>query len=254
MTSEDLRVDEAVAGDPVEVIYRGAESPADEPDLGDDSVDVIRADIETTRVEMGGTLNELGDRLDPGRLMSQAKENVKDATIGRVEETARGMSEMVMETVRRNPVPAALAGIGLLMLWRNRSEAGQSSGGGPRLTDKVGDAASSVGENVSSAAGNVGQTVGDAASEVAFRGREAVGTVGSQLDQFMQAGPLAVAAVAAGAGALVGALVPSTQVEREKLAEPAQKVAGSVRDNVSTAMDKVEEQADQVQERVTTSS
>jgi len=253
MTSDDLRVDEAVAGDPVEVIYRGADSPADEPDLGDDSPEVIRADIETTRVEMGGTLNELGDRLDPGRLMSQAKENVKDATIGRVEETARGMSEMVMETVRRNPLPAALAGIGLLMLWRNRSEAGQSSGG-TRLTDKVGEAASSVGENVSSAAGNVGQTVGDAASEVAYRGREAVGTVGSQLDQFMQAGPLAVAAVAAGAGALVGALVPSTQVEREKLAEPAQKVAGSVRDNVSTAMDKVEEQADQVQERVTTSS
>ena len=220
---------------------------------GEDSPEVIRADIETTRVEMGGTLNELGDRLDPGRLMSQAKENVKDATIGRVEETARGMSEMVMETVRRNPVPAALAGIGLLMLWRNRSEAGQSSSG-TRLTEKVGGAASSVGENVSTAAGNVGQTVGDAASEVAYRGREAVDTVGSQLDQFMQAGPLAVAAVAAGAGALVGALVPSTPVEREKLAEPAQKVAGSVRDNVSTVMDKVEEQADQVQERVTTSS
>jgi len=159
----------------------------------------------------------------------------------------------VMETVRRNPVPAALAGIGLLMLWRNRSEAGQSSSG-TRLTEKVGGAASSVGENVSTAAGNVGQTVGDAASEVAYRGREAVDTVGSQLDQFMQAGPLAVAAVAAGAGALVGALVPSTPVEREKLAEPAQKVAGSVRDNVSTVMDKVEEQADQVQERVTTSS
>ena len=253
MTSEDLRVDEAVAGDPVEVIYRGAESPADEPDLGDDSVDVIRADIETTRVEMGGTLNELGDRLDPGRLMSQAKENVKDATIGRVEETARGISDMAMETVKRNPMPAALAGIGLLLMWRNRSQAGQGSSG-PSLGHKAGEAVSSVGENVTSAASNVGQTVGDAAGEVAYRGREAVGTVGSQLDQFMQAGPLAVAAVAAGAGALVGALVPSTHAEREKLAEPAQKVAGSVRDNVSTAMDKVEEQADQVQERVTSSS
>ena len=157
---------------------------------------------------------------------------------------------MVMETVKRNPVPAALAGIGLLILWRNRGRSGQSSTG-PSVTHKVGEAASSIGENVGSAASNVGQTVGDAAGEVAYRGREAVDTVGSQLDQFMQAGPLAVAAVAAGAGALVGALMPSTQVEREKLGEPAQKVAGTVRDNVSTAMDKVEEQADKVEQKVT---
>jgi len=99
----------------------------------------------------------------------------------------------------------------------------------------------------------VGQTIGDAASEVAYRGRDAVDSVGSQLDQFMQAGPLAVAAVAAGAGALVGALVPSSQAERKVLAEPAQKVAGSVRDDVSTAMDRVEEKVDDVQERVPTS-
>ena len=87
----------------------------------------IRADIEETRVEMGGTLRELGDRLDPGNLMNQAKENVREATIGRVEETAKGMSEMVMETIRRNPVPAAMAGAGLALLWMNRSN--ESQGG-----------------------------------------------------------------------------------------------------------------------------
>ena len=81
----------------------------------------IRADIEETREEMGGTLNELGDRLEPGHLMNQAKDNVRDATIGRVEETARGMSDMVMDTIKRNPIPAALAGAGLALLWINRS-------------------------------------------------------------------------------------------------------------------------------------
>ena len=50
----------------------------------------IRADIEDTRQEMGGTLNELGDRLEPGHLVQQVKENVREATIGRVEETTRG--------------------------------------------------------------------------------------------------------------------------------------------------------------------
>ena len=65
----------------------------------------IRAEIEEARVEMGGTLNELGDRLEPSHLMQQAKENVRDATIGRVEETARGTTDMVMETIKRNPDP-----------------------------------------------------------------------------------------------------------------------------------------------------
>ena len=89
----------------------------------------IRADIEGTRHEMGGTLNELGERLEPGHLVQQVKDNVHDATIGRVEETAKGVSEMVMETIKRNPIPAALAGAGLAMLWANRGK-GEP---GPRL-------------------------------------------------------------------------------------------------------------------------
>ena len=93
----------------------------EEPDAEEIEIAEIRADIEDTRAEMGGTLTELGDRLDPGNLMNEAKENVREATIGRVEETAKGMSDMVMETIKRNPIPAAMAGAGLALLWMNRS-------------------------------------------------------------------------------------------------------------------------------------
>ena len=106
-SAADLSVDDADAGSMTD------EEQADAAE--------IRAEIEQTREEMGGTLNELGDRLEPGHLMDQAKENVRDATIGRVEETARGMSDMVMDTIKRNPVPAAMAGAGLALLWMNRS-------------------------------------------------------------------------------------------------------------------------------------
>ena len=82
----------------------------------------IRADIEETREEMGGTLQELGDRLEPGYLVQQAKDNVRDATIGRVEETAKGVSDVVLETIKNNPIPAAMAGAGLALLWMNRSD------------------------------------------------------------------------------------------------------------------------------------
>ena len=86
------------------------QTDTDESMTDDEQAEVaeIRADIEETRLEMGGTLNELGDRLEPAHLVQQAKENVREATIGRVEETAKGISDMVMETIKRNPIPAAL--------------------------------------------------------------------------------------------------------------------------------------------------
>jgi hypothetical protein len=228
-------------------------------DGADESPEEIRADIEETREEMGGTLDALGERLDPNRLMSEAKENVREATIGRVEdavevagETAKGMSDMVMETIRRNPVPAALVGIGALMLWRNRSDADQARDPyEPPVTQRVGrvagDAASSAGEAVGQAATTAGEAVG----QVAESGRAAVDEVGWRFERMMEASPLAIGAVAVGAGALVGALVPETSQERGMLGGASQQVASTVRDTVSQAMDKVEEQADKAEEAVT---
>ena len=63
---------------------------------GNAKVGEMRADIDGARREMGTTLSELGDRLEPGNLVDQAKENLRDATIGRVEESVRGTSDMVL--------------------------------------------------------------------------------------------------------------------------------------------------------------
>ncbi|HET8777514.1 MAG TPA: DUF3618 domain-containing protein, partial [Candidatus Limnocylindria bacterium] len=108
----------------------------------------IRTEIEETRLEMGGTLSELGDRLEPSHLVNQAKENVREATIGRVEETAKGMSDMVMETIKRNPIPAAMAGAGLALLWTNRSSSGGHNGNaGVRRYDAYYGTTSSYGQH-----------------------------------------------------------------------------------------------------------
>jgi hypothetical protein len=245
-------------------------------DLDPEEIEVaeIRADIEETREEMGGTLRELGNRLEPSHLMDQAKENVREATIGRVEETAKGMSDMVMETIKRNPIPAAMAGAGLALLWMNRSN-GSSSGSrdygsaGYRygetgrgtwteyetqeqgIGSKVGSAAGTVGDTVGSAASTVGDTVGSAASTVGQVGQNVGQTVGqtvqgagTQFDRILQSSPLAVAAVAAGTGAIVGALIPETQGERQMLGSAGQQIGTAVRDTVSQAADKAEEQLD----------
>ena len=283
----------------------------DADDLDPEEVEVaeIRADIEETRIEMGGTLQELGDRLDPGNLVNQAKENVRDATIGRVEETAKGMSDMVMETIKRNPIPAAMAGAGLALLWKNRSggstgssnggsrysamygttssydqyggqysggqySGGQYSGGqydqysgqqgGQGVTSKVGDAASTVGDNVTGAVGQVGNTVGQGVQTVGSTVGQGVQTVGStvgqgvqeaswRLERVMQSSPLAMTAIALGAGAVAGALVPETPQEQRVLGDASRTIGETVRDTVSQATDKAEEQLDQIEQETSSS-
>jgi len=252
----------------------------------------IRAEIEETRIEMGGTLQELGDRLEPGHLMHQAKENVREATIGRVEQTAKGMSDMVMDTIRRNPIPAAMAGAGLALLWANRSsgqnghtadrrytayygttssygqqqpylygEQGQGQGIGQKVGDTVGQVGENVGQtvgqigqNVGQTAGQIGQNVGQTAGQIGQNVGQTVGQVGNQLDRFMQASPLAMGAIALGAGALIGAVLPETPQEQRVLGDASRTVGETVRDTVDQAATKAEEQMDKAEEKVTSGS
>jgi hypothetical protein len=67
-------------------------------------------------------------------ITGQAKASVRDATIGRVEhmamytrDTAENVKGDLFSTIKRNPVPAALAAIGIGWLWSNRSGGSQSS-------------------------------------------------------------------------------------------------------------------------------
>lgn len=280
---DDIRRAEADAADN-DLTVRN--QPA-EPDPEEIEVAEIRADIEETRYEMGGTLNELGQRLDPGNLMNQAKENVREATVGRVEETAKGMSDMVMDTIKRNPIPAAMAGAGLAMLWKNKSDGngdgdgrrmqsgsryspyygttssqGQRTGwteqgqGGQGIGDKAGQAAGRVGEvgdNVGQAVGQVGQTASDVTGEVIGRGQDAAQEVGWRLERFMRASPLAVGAIAIGAGALIGALVPETKQEREMLGDASRQVGETVRNTVNEAGQQAERKLDETERSMASS-
>ena len=245
------------------------EQPVAEDQLSDgEAADVaeLEAEIEETRLEMGGTLNELGDRLDPANLVNQAKENVRDATIGRVEDSAKGVSTMVMDTIKRNPIPSALAGAGLALLWANRSKSEERSypygqqgrpGAGSNLgttargaASTVGDAASTVGENVAGAVGSVAEGAQQVTGEAFDRGRQTAEEVGGQLDRFMKANPLAMGAIALGAGAVVGSLLPETPQEREILGDASRQVGSVVKETVDKASTKADETLDRAQEKV----
>lgn len=96
-------------------------------------MDAIEQDIERTRARMGATVEALGERLNPTLLKQQVKDNIREATIGRVQTMAYNARDRVAEggrgliaTLRKNPIPAAMivGGLGwLLFARRGGSEA-----------------------------------------------------------------------------------------------------------------------------------
>ena len=102
--------------------------------LGDDleaTSSAIRADIERTRERLGETVEALGAQLNPTHLKQRVKDSVREATIGRVQHMASITRDRISEsgrdiaqTIRDNPVPAAMAvaGIGWLLLKRREGE------------------------------------------------------------------------------------------------------------------------------------
>lgn len=183
----------------------------------------LRADIRNTRDRVGDTLEQLGERLNPNHLKEQVREQVldnvtqlkdqvretiRDATIGRVEHMAQNAANRVnatrhsmADTIRENPIPAAMVGLGLGWLFMNRRQdtddtsrgsmdyqGGRSNYAAPRMTS--GESASgsqSYGGSGGRESGAVdqarervnelGHTVRDSAGQLADRAQDAAGAV-----------------------------------------------------------------------------
>jgi hypothetical protein len=92
---------------------------------------LIVAEIEVTRTEMSGTIDELAHRLSPQVIAEQARDQMREATVGRVErfiqdagDTAQQTGNTMLGTIRENPVPAALAAIGIGWLAMRMRDSG----------------------------------------------------------------------------------------------------------------------------------
>jgi ElaB/YqjD/DUF883 family membrane-anchored ribosome-binding protein len=255
---------------------------------GDDDVNPeverLTQEIEETRGGMSETLDELGQRLDPANIVAGAKETVREATVGKVEQMATSAGEMVsdagttarqtgeglIETIKRNPVPAAMAGIGLGWLWMNRDKgqmswsqardgrgryiSGYSGSGytGQYGEQSVGDRIGEAGEELGRKASSVASSVGDTASDVAEKARttagqvpDQVGMVGQQVgdtaQRLMDENPLAVGAIALAVGTAVGLALPATRTEQKVMGNAGSKLI----DQAGTAIKQPLEEAEQ---------
>lgn len=250
----------------------------------------IRAGIEQTRVRMSDTLEQIGERLNPHHISEQVKDNLRNATIGKVETMARkaadrvsGSQQTLMETVRSNPLPAAMVGLGLGWLFINGRRQQELSaryggsydqpqyarGGDPaqRYAYAGGAQAGQVGGDVTTngpsgpgavdqvreRAGELGHQVKDTAGHLAERARETASTVTGQArtgarrveDQF-QDNPLALGAISLAMGMAAGFAIPATDREVALMGDARDRVVDRAQDVAREAADKVQHVASRV--------
>jgi hypothetical protein len=244
---------------------------------------VIRAEIRETRERMGETIEEIGERLNPNRLKEQVKENIRDATIGRVETMAQSAVDRVSETrrtftnvVRDNPIPAAMVGIGLgWLIWNGRQQGapGTSSrysgrpgrglsdvslGGRSESTEFSGPYSEpSAAFAASERGGGIGESVKETAGELADRAQNVAGTVAEQTrtqsrrvqEQFYQ-NPLAIGTATLALGLAAGLAVPATRKEAELVGDARDKLVDRVRNVARETSEKVQQVAERVVDEV----
>jgi hypothetical protein len=217
---------------------------------GEERPEEIRVEIEQTRVELSETIDAIQERLSPEHLKEQATSAVREATVGKAEQavsgatdTAKGVGATMLETIKQNPLPAALAGIGLgwlVLKSRSGGSGGQSSG---QLQQNVGETTSSVGETASQAQERAGQVV-SSAQETAG---QVAGQTQSQVQRLLQERPLAVGGIALALGAAVGLALPETPQEhqvmgaaRDRLLEQAKATAQDVQPKVQRVVEEAQ--------------
>jgi hypothetical protein len=192
-------------------------------DENENDPDVIRSQIARTRAQMSETVDQIQARLAPDHLKQQAQEAIREATIGKVEEMtmnverkARSWRSGLVHTIRENPVPAALVGIGLGWLLMSNKDGdeyeyyeggnGRRTNGGSgyrpsythypqsqwqepgRMESAMGSARMRAGEAVDTAQERVGEAVG-AAQAAAGTAQARVGEMADQVQE--RAGELA---------------------------------------------------------------
>jgi ElaB/YqjD/DUF883 family membrane-anchored ribosome-binding protein len=292
------RGDDAWTTDPDAAQDLGMTDPAGE----DPQVEALIVDIATTRSEMSDTVDELGERLAPSAVADRASEAVRQATVGKIEtkvndmtqsasdlvsnagQTAQETGSGIVETIRRNPIPAVMAGVGIGWLWMNRSSsqqrmsqwsdghgrplrsgweagddgwrrtetAGMGRTGGTSMGDRARDASTAVGET----ADNARRAAGDAVDNLGMTMSRATDTMGAnasdvmtQAQQAIESNPLAFGAVALAVGTAIGMALPATQTEKRMMGSTGGRIIDQVESAVSEPLDRMKSQQQGSQEK-----
>jgi ElaB/YqjD/DUF883 family membrane-anchored ribosome-binding protein len=268
--------------------YIEIERTAVPPHTGSEDIETARARIEETRAEMSETIDAIKEKLSPDHLVQQAKE----ATVGRAQEamhsavdtareamysagdTAKGASMTMMETIRQNPMPAAMAGIGLGWLYMNaRSQTARrqryedtlsgyrytpghaeprpvtypvdrpvspSHGRMAEAADQARDKAGQLTDQAKEKMGEMAHQVQDRASHLSEQAHYQTDRVVEGFQRTLHQNPLAMGAVAMALGAALGLAVPETEQENRWMGEARDHLMEKAQATAHEVADKVQ--------------
>lgn len=214
----------------------------------------LERDIDRTRASLGRTVDALEKRLSPGELLDQA--------LGLAREHGGQFATNLGRSVRNNPMPVILTGVGVAWMmassnepraagpedWspaddgdvKSRLKAGMSSA--KSTVDAATDRASRVTDSVRHSIADFGHRVGDAGEGLRRQGEH----MRQGFDQLVHEQPLVVGAIGLAIGAALGAALPGTENEDELLGRASDSTKDTIRDRAAEAYDNAKEAAAEV--------
>jgi ElaB/YqjD/DUF883 family membrane-anchored ribosome-binding protein len=181
--------------------------------------DAIARDLDKTRSNVNETLDALEARLSPGQMLDRA--------LAFMRENGGEFVGNLGESVKQNPLPTIVTGIGLAWLmaarsWGSSSARDQTRRSGEGIRETVSGAAGSTRERLADAA----ETLSDKADAVKERvaGTAQAVTVQARraregFTELLEEQPLLVGACALALGAFIGYSLPATQTEDRWMGE-----------------------------------
>jgi gas vesicle protein len=224
----------------------------------------IMAEINRTRDEMDQTLNAIEQRLTPGQLVDQGLDFLKHSG-------AREYAANLGHSVKTNPLPVTLAGIGLawMMATSNRPQQPASSmDSGPGIGERMQSAKDSVGGKMQSTRDSLSsgvqstkqsltsgvqsardsltsgmQSARERASQIGETAGRQVDRARENWDYILRENPLVLGAVGLAIGALAAALAPRTRTEDQLMGETRDKLVDQAKQAGSAKLEEAKQAA-----------
>jgi hypothetical protein len=188
----------------------------------------IARQIEETRTHLTNTLTALEHKLSARQITNDVVDAMRDAVMG----SGDGQKAM-LALIRRNPVPAALIGVGLAWMVFGPAKRRPRRSPAPAATS-------------SSSAETRFPIDPEAPARADGSGLGArVGRIQDRAGATMQEHPLAVGALGAVIGALIGAILPMGRRESEWLADTQSQLVGQAGDLGRDALERARAVAEQ---------
>lgn len=211
---------------------------AEKKDMRGNTSQDIHKEIERDRSRINSTVDEIMDRFSPERLKSKAWDEIRSAT--GPGSRARETGSSLVDTIKSNPIPSAMAGAGLIILFARGSEEGRRRKTVTVETtgEKAGEAREKV-YDISRRARGKAEDIKERARETGEEISGRAGQVKGAFHDLIENNPLAVVAAAFAIGSAIGLGVPESRKEqelfgeagsalREKAAEKAREVEKKV--------------------------